>query len=467
MSVDGRRNLLRPVGKGARHQEDEQRLFAAARSREAQVAEDRDLLGQILFALGFVLIAAPLASGSDGSGATALTLVVLVVAFAVASRIEFDVGHGYTQPTQLVFVPMLFLAPAEVVPVLVAGALMLGRLPDYVRGRRHPVRIVLTLCDSWYALGPAIVFVAAGVDGPQWSDWPIYAGALAAQFAFDFAAAAGREWIRLGVRPQLQMRLMWTVYAVDACLSPVGLLAAFAAAQRTYAFLLVLPLAGLLAFFARERRARLDQALELSSTYRRVALLLGDVVGDDDAYTGLHSQGVVSLAVAVADELRLPEHDRQVVEFGALLHDVGKIAIPKSIINKRGPLDDAEWAVMRTHTVEGQRMLDRVGGSLREVGVVVRASHERWDGGGYPDGLAGEQIPLAARIVTCADAFSAMTTDRPYRPALARSAAIAELLDNAGTHFDPRVAEATVAIVERYGLPRGVESGAERHASVA
>ena len=99
-------------------------------------------------------------------------------------------------------------------------------------------------------------------------------------------------------------------------------------------------------------------------------------------------------------------------------------------------------------------MLDRVGGSLRDVGVVVRASHERWDGGGYPDGLAGDDIPLAARIVACADAFSAMTTDRAYRKALPRETAIAELQAGAGGQFDPRVAEATVVIVERYGLPR-------------
>jgi HD-GYP domain-containing protein (c-di-GMP phosphodiesterase class II) len=149
--------------------------------------------------------------------------------------------------------------------------------------------------------------------------------------------------------------------------------------------------------------------------------------------------------------------ERQLVEFGALLHDVGKITIPKSIINKPGPLDEEEWAVMKTHTIEGQRMLDRVGGTLRGVGVVVRASHEAWDGTGYPDGLAGTEIPLAARIVACADAFSAMTTDRSYRMALPREEAIAELRRCAGTHFDPDVAAATIAVVERFGLPRRAE----------
>ena len=106
-------------------------------------------------------------------------------------------------------------------------------------------------------------------------------------------------------------------------------------------------------------------------------------------------------------------------------------------MNKPGPLSDEEWDVMRRHTVVGQRMLDRVGGALKDVGEVVRASHERWDGTGYPDGLEGEAIPIAARIVSAADAFSAMTTDRPYRAARDRDYAIAELRAQAGPPVRP------------------------------
>jgi HD-GYP domain-containing protein (c-di-GMP phosphodiesterase class II) len=109
---------------------------------------------------------------------------------------------------------------------------------------------------------------------------------------------------------------------------------------------------------------------------------------------------------------------------------------------------------MRRHTITGQRMLERVGGALTDVGEIVRASHERWDGKGYPDGLAGEAIPIAARIVCAADAFSAMTTDRPYRAARDREYALRELREQAGRQFDPAVAQATITVVERYGLPR-------------
>jgi putative nucleotidyltransferase with HDIG domain len=208
----------------------------------------------------------------------------------------------------------------------------------------------------------------------------------------------------------------------------------------------VLPLARLFTIFAGERAARVEQTLELSGAYRGTALLLGDVIEADDAYTGQHTQDVVELTVAVADALGVDAETRRAAEFGALLHDVGKVAIPNEIINKPGPLNDEEWAIMKTHTVEGQRMLERVGGLLARVGVVVRASHERYDGGGYPDGLAGEDIPLAARIVSACDAFNAMTTDRSYRKALSLEVAVAELRNNAGTQFDPDVVDALVAV---------------------
>ncbi len=234
---------------------------------------------------------------------------------------------------------------------------------------------------------------------------------------------------------------MAPVYALDASLAPVGLLATVAAISIGPAVcLLVIPLAGVLAILSRERQARIDQALELSEAYQGTALLLGDVVEADDAYTGSHSRGVVELSLGVADRLGLGLRQRRDVEFAALLHDVGKIAVPKEIINKDGPLDEDEWKIMRRHTIEGEEMLKRVGGVLADVGRIVRSSHEHYDGSGYPDGLAGEEIPIEARIVTCCDAFSAMTTTRSYRRAMPIEAAIAELRACAGTQFDPRVA---------------------------
>ncbi len=121
--------------------------------------------------------------------------------------------------------------------------------------------------------------------------------------------------------------------------------------------------------------------------------------------------------------------------------------IPKEIINKPGKLDPEEWRIIKTHTIEGQKMLERVGGFMREVGLIVRSHHERWDGGGYPDGLSGEAIPLEARIVACCDTWNAMRTDRSYRQALPYEVAMAELLENSASQFDPRVVQALVQVV--------------------
>ena len=167
----------------------------------------------------------------------------------------------------------------------------------------------------------------------------------------------------------------------------------------------------------------------------------------------LTGRSIVTLALDVADELRLDWRERRNVELGVLLHDVGKIAVPKEIIEKPGPLTDEEWVVIKMHTVEGQRMLDRLGGRMGDVGRIVRSSHERWDGGGYPDGLAGTDIPREARIVACCDAFNAMTSDRSYRAAMPLDAAIAELQANSGSQFDPDVVGALVRAIERYGAP--------------
>jgi putative nucleotidyltransferase with HDIG domain len=199
--------------------------------------------------------------------------------------------------------------------------------------------------------------------------------------------------------------------------------------------------------FAHERSDRLGSLIELNDTYRGTALLLGDVVTADDSYTGSHSQGVVDLAKTVGHVLGLGPEERRNLEFAALLHDVGKITIPKEILNKPGALDEREWAIMRTHSEEGQRMLARVGGFMTEVGAIVRSHHERWDGGGYPDGLLAEAAPLEARIITCCDSWSAMRTDRPYRRAMSHDAAVAEVVRNVGTQFDPRVAEALLSAV--------------------
>jgi len=178
---------------------------------------------------------------------------------------------------------------------------------------------------------------------------------------------------------------------------------------------------------------------------------LSAAIDGKDKYTRGHSERVARISVAIGRQLNLAEDELETLRISALLHDVGKIAIPKAIINKPGTLDPDEWRVVKTHTLEGQRMLDRVGGFMGDVGRIVRSHHERWDGNGYPDGLAGDRIPLAARIIACCDTWHAMTSNRSYRTALPLDVAARELADVAGTQLDPEV----VAIVLSIVLPAG------------
>ena len=157
-----------------------------------------------------------------------------------------------------------------------------------------------------------------------------------------------------------------------------------------------------------------------------------------------HSSGVATLASAIARRLGLDAMDIADVARTAELHDIGKLALPHSLLGKTGPLSDGEWELMYRHTIVGERML-RVAPSLKRVAAYVRASHERWDGTGYPDGLAGEEIPLAARIIAVCDAFHAICSDRPYRDGATAGIAVAELRRCAGAQFDARVVEALVA----------------------
>ncbi len=190
--------------------------------------------------------------------------------------------------------------------------------------------------------------------------------------------------------------------------------------------------------------AYLVEKLE-DETARRAAVALAVATLEvRDRDTADHSDGVLTLCEALGRRLGLRGAKLEQLLAGAQLHDVGKIAVPSSILNKAGPLTDDEWAVIREHTVIGERILRSVP-EMAEVATIVRHSHEHWDGGGYPDGLAGEEIPLASRVILCADAFHAIRSDRPYREGKPARAALVELQACAGTQLDPTVVDALVA----------------------
>ena len=193
-------------------------------------------------------------------------------------------------------------------------------------------------------------------------------------------------------------------------------------------------------------REQLQQGVLESQRQQESITTLSAALDARDSYTGEHSEAVVGHAIAVAERLGLSETEVSEVRHVALLHDIGKIAIPDAILNKNGPLTDSEWTVMRTHSVRSAALVSAVPG-LAHLAAAVRAEHERWDGKGYPDGLKGQQIPLASRITFVCDAYHAMTSDRPYRIALPTAQACAEIADGSGSQFCPDTAHAFLEIM--------------------
>jgi putative nucleotidyltransferase with HDIG domain len=181
------------------------------------------------------------------------------------------------------------------------------------------------------------------------------------------------------------------------------------------------------------------------SLWLQTITTLAQAIEMRDPYTGNHTQRVTTYALLLAEELEMSDDDRRRLKIATLLHDIGKIAIDDHILRKPGRLAPDELTLMKSHVVRGWEIVQMIPELVWAL-PVVRGHHERWDGRGYPDGLKGEEIPLPARVVTVADAFDAMTSDRPYRPGMPAERGFAELQAGAGTHFDPACVEAFLRI---------------------
>src|SRR5215211_7320677 len=363
-----------------------EQLVGEARARRARQMPRREAWVRGGSAIAFLFVAMLLASALPHSRDTdALLVLGLVVGYAVVSRVRFEFGDTYAVPEQLLFIPMLALVPLPLVPALVAAGAVLGLVPDLLRGTWHWDRAISTVGDCWFCIGPVLVLAAFAPGPVALSAAGYYALAYAAQVATDFAWAVLRDRLIDRLPIGEVVSYFAGVTRVDAILTPIAFLVAVTAASEPWWLLAIAPLVWLLEIFSRDRRERYASALELNRAYRGTVMLLSDVLEFED---------------------------------------------------------------VKNHTIEGQFILDRVGGLLGRVGEIVRSCHERWDGGGYPDGLVGEQIPLAARIVFVSDAYNAMTTDRPYRSAMSPQEAVAELVINSGTQFDPRIVAAITKVIE-------------------
>jgi response regulator RpfG family c-di-GMP phosphodiesterase len=260
-----------------------------------------------------------------------------------------------------------------------------------------------------------------------------------------------------------RLRWLWVIGA----LTTTATIAAFLIWQEPNpanyaASAVLLALLGILAFTAA------GQALTLTSRFRQSTLYIQEVEENyeslwqvmfsaldlRDGITGGHSWRVADLAVQLGQRLGMTGDEMQHLKWAALLHDVGKLGVADDILTKPGPLSVTEWEQMKRHPGYGYSIVGR-DGFLSQVAEIVYCHHERFDGKGYPRGLAGEEIPLPARVFAVADAYDAMTSDRPYRPALSHSQAIEEIERNAGSQFDPRVVAAVLQWDREASRPGG------------
>jgi diguanylate cyclase (GGDEF)-like protein len=342
-------------------------LIAQSRARLPERLSRRDRLVSGLLAAAFLTTGVALAVSTPTGGRHPGPVLVLAfaAAYVACSRIEFEVSSGSGVPTMLVLVPMLFVLPPGWAPLVVAAGLLAGGAWEWRRGALHPERGLVLLSGGWHSVGPALVLSLAGAPAAKLGDWPVYVAALAAQFGFDFASAALRERIAFGVPARVMGPALVRVWTIDLLLAPPAFLAALAAGDRAYAWLLILPAAALLADMARDRRARITEALRLAHEFHTVDRKahrdpltgVGNRLAWDEAVARTDAQGLepVSVIIADLDGLKRANDERG--------HEVGDALLRAAAETIRGQVRESD-------------LVARLGGD--EFGVLLSgASRER------------------------------------------------------------------------------------------
>lgn len=382
-------------------------------------------------------------AGPAGPGDPAL-MALLVVLGALAANFPVAVSPRYkADPAPAVYLACVLLFPPALAVALIGlsrilgeGALCLRRNPATGHHRRQPVDLVFN--TSQLMLAGAAAALTYRVVGPSMTDLP--AVVLAA--AVNYFVSTGLVVLAAGLHTRRNPLEVWVETASSdlrqtAALYVAGyLLVVIATVQPWLAVAMMVPVAAI--------QLALKRSVQLQEQTIAALEAMADVVDRRDPYTFRHSQSVADLAVRTARRLRLPEREVELIRLAARVHDLGKIAVPDEVLHKKGRLTEAEFEIMKRHPATGVEILAKFP-EYRRGRELVLAHHERIDGLGYPRGLAGERIPVGARIIAVADSWDAMTSDRPYRQAMAPDDALAELMRGRGVQWDPEVVDAFAA----------------------
>jgi HD-GYP domain-containing protein (c-di-GMP phosphodiesterase class II) len=395
-----------------------------------------------------VAVAFAIGGGNDWTWRRAILAGLLTLLAVLAERYSLQLTHHtHVSVNTAVYVAMLLILPWSAAGALAFLAIALARVPR--GGNLGAVDYPETL----FNIGQGALYVAAGAAIYALLDrrWPEpriddlgsvvgIAGAVAVMHLVNTGLVAVPGAFQVGTSPWRAWRRTFRLdLAPHVVLSVTGVIAAVIVVDQPLALpLVVVP--GVLM----QRAVR--QTVHLRTETHQALASLVEVVELRDPYTAGHSRRVAATARAIAEWLGLTAEEADLIESAGRVHDLGKVAIDPHVLMKTSKLDDEEWAQMKLHPVYGADVVARFV-AYREGTELVRHHHERWDGLGYPDGLAGEAIPLGARILAVADTFDALTSDRPYRRGMDVGRATAILREGAGTQWDARIVEALLAIL--------------------
>lgn len=401
--------------------------------------------GAALAALAFIVlsfvVARPELTREIIITAVILAIISLVLEFGVDFRLLIS---GSTSFSTVSYVAMIFMLPFPL-PALAGGCIIL--LSD-LRARKVPSHLALNFANYTLTLGIASLIWHLYAHGRPLTDLPrsltpvlVISAVIIAFYAVNVIILNGY----LAIVNHRPMSYIWVTQDLEfllpyLSLEVVGVLAALVW-ETSPSILPLLAVPAVTTYLAFETIERLQRQTQ------EAMIAMADAIDARDSYTAQHSRRVTDLARRLAEVYGLKPREIERLELAARVHDIGKIGISDQILHKSGPLTDKEWETMREHPAIGEQMLLPYR-QFRHQALIVRSHHERWDGRGYPDNLRSQSIPISARIIGVADAFDAMTSTRPYRPAMSRARAVEEIRKNAAIQFDPMVVASFLQVME-------------------